>query len=131
MNSKKIYTGLNIQFPISRLILSGKKTVETRTYSIPKKYIGVDMLMVETPGKTGKFKSRIVAIIKFEKCFAYKNSEEFYKDFEQHCVTPSSIWGWSDRKPKWGWIISKVKKLDSPKVVKRRLGIIFSNGLEL
>ena len=32
MGKKKSYVGINIQFPISQLIVDGKKTIETRTY---------------------------------------------------------------------------------------------------
>ena len=36
----KRYTALNVQYPISQDILSGEKTIETRTYVIPEKYLG-------------------------------------------------------------------------------------------
>lgn len=95
--SKKTYTGINIQWPISELILSGQKTIETRTYPIPKKYLNQEMLMIETPGKNGKFKARIVAIIKFTDCFRYKNKKDFYKDSHKHFVTSSSEWAWGTK----------------------------------
>ena len=125
---KTTYTGINIQYPISQLILSGEKTIETRTYPIPAKYLGQDMLMIETPGKTGKFKSRIVAIIRFDECFPYKSSKEFYKDTKGHCVTPDSNWAWTDEKPKWGWPV-KYLALVKPKSVAKRLGIKFTLNL--
>lgn len=125
---KKTYTGLNIQYPISQLILSGEKTIETRTYPIPAKYLGQEMLMIETPGKTGKFKSRIVAIIRFDECFQYKNSKEFYKDVKRHCVTPDSTWAWSDEKPKWGWIINRIQVIQQ-KEIERPIGIKYTCDL--
>ncbi len=127
---KKTYTGINIQYPISQLILSKKKTIETRTYPIPEKYIGQELLMIETPGKNGKFKSRIVAIIKFESCFKYKNSNEFYKDKKKHFVEPDSLWAWSDESPKWAWE-TKIIKIIKPKSVDKRLGIKFTLNLSL
>ena len=100
--SKKTYTGINIQWPISQDILSGKKTIETRTYPIPEKYLNVEMAMIETPGKHGKFKARVVAIIKFTDYFQYKSKKSFYADKDKHLVTPDSPWAWQD-KEKWGW----------------------------
>ncbi len=126
--TKKSFTGINIQHPISQLILSGEKTIETRTYPIPQKYLGKELLMIETPGKLGKFKSRSVAVIVFEKCFPYKNSTEFYKDKRRHGVDISSPWAWSDEKPKWGWQIKSVHRL-KPKSVDKRLGIKFTLDL--
>jgi len=65
----KKLTGINIQFPISRLILSGEKTVETRTYPIPEHYINQELAIIETPGRDGDFKARIVGTIIFSGCF--------------------------------------------------------------
>lgn len=123
-------TGINVQYPISQLILSGRKTIETRTYPIPPKYIGKELLMIETPGKTGKFKSRSVAVIVFERCFLYRDSKEFYKDKKNHSVEPNSPWAWKDEKPKWGWEIKTVHRL-KPKSVDKRLGIKFTLNLSV
>jgi hypothetical protein len=73
----KLLPGINIQAPISSLIVSGQKVVETRTYKIPEKYLDKELYLVETPGKSGKFKARVIAIIKFTNCFQYKNIKEF------------------------------------------------------
>src|SRR5262245_57207558 len=96
-NTRTNYSGINIQWPISRLILSGEKTIETRTYPIPKKYIGMDMLLIETPGKRGAFKARIVGIIKFQDSFYYESKNEFLKDVGLHFVDEKSEWGWTDK----------------------------------
>ena len=52
-----VLPAINIQFPISELILSGKKTIETRTYALPEKYIERDLYLIETPGSNGAFKA--------------------------------------------------------------------------
>ncbi len=131
MSKMKTYTGINIQYPISQLILNGQKTIETRTYPIPEKYLGQDMLMIETPGKTGKFKSRIVAIIRFDFCSQYKNSNAFYKDIKLHHVTPDSNWAWIEGKPKWGWKITKLVTIKSPIKITKKIGIKFTNEISL
>ena len=129
--STKSYTGINIQYPISGEILAQKKTIETRTYPIPQKYIGKTLLFVETPGTKGKFKSRIVAKIVFAESFPYKSKSEFYADVGRHLVTSSSPWAWSDDKPKWGWVVKKITLLKTPVALKKRIGIKFTNGLVL
>lgn len=52
---KRTLCGINIQFPISQLIVDGSKTIETRTYPIPDHYIGKEMILIETPGKIKSF----------------------------------------------------------------------------
>ena len=127
--SSKDYTGVNIQFPISRDILSGKKTIETRTYPIPKAYLGKVLVIVETPGPTGDFKARVVGKIRFSECFQYPSKADFYKDVRKHLVTPESPWAWKD-KPKWAWVIESVEPLN--KVVPAgRIGIRYTKGLRV
>lgn len=127
---KKIYTGINIQWPISTLISSGQKTIETRTYPLPKKYIGVPLALIETPGKTGKFKARVIGIVTFAKSFQYKSKEEFYRDIERHKVSKDTEWSWAKKK-KWGWIIQSFVPLKKPRPLGSERGIIFRNNIEI
>lgn len=129
--STKLYTGINIQFPISRLILSGKKIIETRTYSIPKRLIGQELAIIETPGKTGKFKSRVIGLIVFGESFKYKSAKEFYADLERHCVSKDSDWAWNSKKGKWGWEIKKVTSLKNEIPLLKRSGIVYSKNIEI
>ena len=132
MNSeRKKYVGVNIQWPISELILDGSKTIETRTYPIPEHYLGQEMILIETPGKHGKFKSRMRAIIIFTECFQYDNETSFYSDTKHHAVTPDSDWAWTASKGKWGWKIKVVKKFQKPKPLKKRTGILYSRDLQI
>lgn len=124
------YTGINIQFPISRAITSGKKTVETRTYPLPEKYMNTELLMIETPGEEGTFTSRIVAIIKFTKSFPYKNKTAFYKDFKLHLVDKNSKWSWKN-KPKFGWTVEVIKVFDHPLPMNSQKGIVFTKNIKL
>lgn len=129
-NVGKSFAGINIQFPISQLILNGQKTIETRTYPIPKKYLGHEMVIIETPGRSGKFKARVVSIIKFEDCFQYTSKEEFYRDTKKHQITPNSPWSWEkSKKKKWGWVIAYITLLKKPIPLKRRSGIVFSKDV--
>jgi hypothetical protein len=126
----KVLPGLNIQYPISQLIVDRRKTIETRTYPLPLKYVDQDIYLIETPGDTGKFKARAVAILRFSGSFLYKSKAEFYRDSNQHCVDENSDWAWNE-KPKWGWKISFVKPLRKAKEVQHRRGIVFTNEVIL
>lgn len=126
---RKRLPGINIQFPISQLILSGDKTVETRTYPLPANYVNQPLYLVETPGKEGKFASRVVAIVRFGEPFLYKNEEEFYADHKRHKVDPKSPWRWNE-KAKWGWPILEVCKVKTS-TLKQRPGIKFTKQIDL
>lgn len=126
--SKKTYTGVNIQWPISELILSGEKTVETRTYALPEKYLGQPMVLIETPGKKGDFKARMVAVVKFTGSFKYKSKAAFYRDVDRHKVTKDSLWAWSDEKPKWGWKVEVLKTFKAQLAPKKK-GIVFTKNI--
>jgi len=127
--SNQLYTGINIQWPISQDIASGQKVVETRTYPIPEIYLNKEMLLVETPGPKGKFKARIIAIIKFTECHEYKNKKEFYNDSKKHLVTKDSPWAWKDKK-KFGWKVEFIKEISPPQEVTQR-GIVYRTKMKL
>jgi len=120
--------GLTIQAPISRLILDGSKSVETRTYPLSEKYVGKVMALIETPGPGREFKSRVIGLITFSRCFRYKNEEEFYEDYARHRVDAKSPWAWSNKKPKWGWEISHVEPISPPRKLKKRPGIVYTKS---
>jgi hypothetical protein len=125
----KHYSGINIQFPISRLILNKSKTIETRTYPVPSKYLNQEILMVETPGPSGNFKSRAVAIVRFNSCYKYRSKRHFYEEVHLHKVDSNSPWAWTKEKGKWAWTIDLVETLLSPVEIKKRLGIRFTKEI--
>ena len=118
------------QYPMahSELILNGEKTIETRTYPIPSKYLNQEMVLIETPGPKGKFKARTRAIIKFTDCFQYKTKKEFYADFNSHRVSKNSPWTWAD-KPKWGWRLQVIRQEGVREVQNK--GIIFTSSVPI
>lgn len=128
----KAYTGINIQWPISDLILKGKKTIETRTYPIPPKFVGQELVLIETPGKKGGFDARMVAIIVFGESFKYPSEKAFYKDTKKHGVTPDSEWAWKKDIGKWGWPIKSIKVFKKPTPVpKDKRGIRYRSELKV
>lgn len=127
-------SAINIQYPWTENILSGKKKIETRFYPLPKKYVGIELAIVETPGKSGQFKARIVGLVTFGPSFQYASRESFYKDSKRHLVTPhSDVFGWdpSDRRKKWGWPVTRVRRLRRPFPAKGKRGIVFTKRLAL
>lgn len=123
-------TGINIQWPISQLIFSGDKIIETRIYPLPDKYVGQKLVFIETPGPVGRFKSRAIGLITFGESFLYQNKSEFYADFERHLVSKASPWAWRTGK-KYGWPVIKIARFDQPIEIQQRKGIIFTNNLTI
>jgi hypothetical protein len=123
--------GLNIQCPWADLLMSGSKTVETRSYHLPLKYVGVPLALIETPGKTGKFKSRIIGLITFNESFKYKSKDHWTYDYYRHMVNEKDIYGWNDFKDKYGWVVGNVEKFNTPIKPPKRRGIIFTKGCDI
>ena len=127
----RIISGINIQAPWTTLLLDGKKTIETRTYPIPKHYIDQELVIIETPGKKGKFRSRMIGLIVFGESFRYESSTEFYADFSRHFVTKESAWAWHNTKPKWGWPVQVVKQFKKAIPLEKRGGIKFTKNIKI
>ena len=123
-------TGLNIQIPWSRLLIDGAKSVETRSYPLPIKYEGVELALIETPGKNGQFKSRIIGTITFSHSFLYTDKRLWLSDYNRHRVKEDDkFYGWNPDKCKYGWVVSNIVKFDHPMLVKKNKGIIFTNNV--
>src|SRR5437660_375608 len=126
----KLYTGINIQFPISEMILCGKKTIETRTYPIPLLLVGKELAFIETPGQEGSFKARIVGTIVFGTSFPYKSKRSFYDDYDRHLVDRHSSWKWTPEKKKFGWPILKVIVFREQLPAPLKKGIKFTKNIK-
>jgi hypothetical protein len=121
-------TGLNIQCPWSQLLINGDKSVETRSYPLPKKYEGVELALIETPGKYGQFKSRIIGTITFSHYFKYPDEQSWMDDYNRHKVEKlDEFYGWNPDKPKYGWVVSNIEKFDEPIPYLKKKGIVFTN----
>lgn len=121
--------GINIQSPWSSLLINGVKSVETRTYHLPEKYIGEELALIETPGKKGKFKSRIIGTITFSHSFKYPDKQAWIDDYNRHKVEDNNEdYGWIENKPKYGWVVSDIKKFDNPISPPKKRGIVFTKN---
>jgi len=124
-------TGINIQTPWSQLLINSDKCVETRSYTLPDKYIGEELFLIETPGKRGKFKARIIGTITFSHSFKYNSSQEWAGDYNRHRVEKDSIFGWNEDKDKYGWVVSDIVKFEEYIKAPSNKGVIFTNGCEI
>lgn len=124
-------TGINIQYPWSQLLINGDKCVETRGYPLPNKYLGETLALIETPGKIGKFKARIIGTIVFSHCFQYDSYQEWISDYNRHLVkSDNPYFGWNN-KPKYGWVVCQINKFDQVISAPENKGIIFTNNCML
>lgn len=122
--------GLNIQIPWSRLLINGSKSVETRSYPLPKKYEGVELALIETPGKYGRFKSQIIGTITFSHSFEYPDKNAWIDDYNRHKVEEGDEFcDWNDNKKKYGWVVSNIVKFDEIIPVSRKKGIVFTHNI--
>jgi len=123
-------TGLNIQSPWSTLLINGEKSVETRSYRLPKKYEGIPLALIETPGKNGKFKSRIIGEITFSHSFLYVTKNEWVSDYNRHKVNEDDKnFGWNPLVSKYGWVVSNITKYEQPIQVNKKKGIVFTANI--
>jgi hypothetical protein len=121
-------TGLNIQIPWSTLLINGDKSVETRSYHLPEKYVGVELALIETPGKYGQFKSRIIGTITFSHSFQYPDKQSWIDDYNRHKVEElDEFYSWNPDKPRYGWVVSNIEKFDEPIPYLKKKGIVFTH----
>jgi hypothetical protein len=132
-NAAILLPALNVQVPWSALLLSGSKTVETRGYALPSKYVNVPLLVVETPGSHGRTfgveTARSTGILVFSHCFQYSNEEHWKSDVNRHRVEPGHpLFGYVPTKPKWGWVVAHASVFPKPEPAPLRRGIVFTSA---
>jgi hypothetical protein len=114
--------------------MSGKKTVETRSYPIPQKYIGQPLALIETPGPRGKREAgiehaRIIGIVTFSRSFEYKTKRHWLQDVARHCVKGDDPqFQYQLGKPKWGWEIGRVQPIVPAVDAPLKKGIVFAKS---
>ncbi len=134
----KTIPGINVQWPWSELLISGKKTVETRTYPLPEKYIGVELALIETPGSKGKKeagikKARVIGTITFGEAFKYRTESEWKGDEQRHLVdTSDPQFSWKKRKQNvWGWTVIRFKRFKRAIPAPNKRGIVFATSCKV
>lgn len=125
--------GVNILFPWSQLIATGKKTVETRGYKLPANYENKFLYIIETYGvlKPGseKRKAQIIGMVKFSGSFKYRSYAEWREDFSRHQVNvDDQQFSYRDDEEKWGWEIAEAICLPTPLDAPASKGIKFTKN---
>lgn len=124
-----IIPGINIQAPWSQLILCGQKTVETRSYPLPERHKGKMLAIIETPGRDkGLSKAKMIGVVVFSDSFLYENREDWLMDIDRHLVQPNDpLYKYTPNKPKYGWAVQSVVRLESFVPPPKKRGIIFAS----
>ena len=125
--------GINIQAPWAQAILSGRKVIETRFYPMPAKWIDQPLAIIETPGRTGRFKRRIAGLVIFGPSWCYAHKTAFAQNSANHLVDADDpLFGWkSDDKPKWAWPVQWVEAYQQPLPPAFRAGIRYARAVEI
>lgn len=122
-------SGINIQWPWSELLISGKKKIETRSYKLPEKFKNKPMALIETPGKRKDFKARIIGVIVFTESKEYKNKTSWLRDQKLHLVDSNDeVFKFITGKKKFGWIVGKYYLLDESLEPSQTRGIIYATS---
>lgn len=134
MSNYHLLDGINIQWPWSELLISGKKTIETRGYPLPERLAGKQLALIETPGKKGRkeagiVSARIVGTITFKKSYMYGSKKDWTKEYDLHLVPENDIvYGYTAQKPKWGWVVESVVRLAEPVSPPKKRGIVYAKN---
>lgn len=134
---KQTIPGVNIQWPWSRLLMSGEKTIETRGYPLPEKFKHVTLAVIETPGPHGLKeanikKARIIGTITFGGSKKYQSKNEWAADFASHRVKGDDpVFSYQAGTPKFGWIVESFTVLEAPIPAPKKKGIVFATRCDV
>ena len=115
--------GLNLQWPFSRLLLTGQKTIEVRKYPLFRSIQDCSSMafIVETPGESNDafavavgtgleqlsprpVKAQIIGVARFQDDGEYTDVAAYQADRAQHCINPdcsSKEWNGAGKRYKW------------------------------
>ncbi len=137
MPNYRLIDGINIQWPWSELLLSGKKTVETRSYPLPERLKNIELAIIETPGPKGKKnaglnKARIIGTIIFTDSYQYKSRAHWIKEYALHRVEHDDRqFAFVSNKKKFAWTVGVVKRLISPVPPPAKRGIVLAKNCKI
>jgi hypothetical protein len=123
------HPGINMQAPWCELLLSGEKTIETRSYPLPDRLKHQWIWLIETPGPKGKFKARVRGRIKFYDSFEYRKKSDWIADFPRHRVrSHDPLYAYQQGKRKFGWLVEDVEPCQTFFNPPKKRGIVYTKS---
>lgn len=137
---------LEVRAPFAALLVTGAKTVETRSYALPERLVGRDLLVLATPAPrkdTGRAVASalpdaltavspcvVVGTVRFSRCVRYRSLYSWEQDKPRHKVADDSVWSWHNVPgPVYAWVVESATRLDTPEVpppgLRRQLNSLF------
>jgi len=138
-----------MQSPWGSLLLDGSKTIETRTYNLPKKLLGKKIHILESSAgidgrsslgniltldcESKQLPVSFIGWVVFGRVINYRYRVKFEADEEKHLVGKGSVYGWNDDKQSviYGWQVEKKGKYEkdhpypTPHCLVRRMRSLF------
>lgn len=107
-----ILPALYVRSQWARRIAEGSKSIETRGYRMPDKYLGEWVAIVQS--NRGE-KSKVVCLAYISGSFKYISEQEFRCDAAAHRIPKGHIlYDWGTTPEKWGWKIAMVAGIGDP-----------------
>ena len=133
--------GINIQYPFSRLILFGVKTVEVRTYPLGDRNLGgdyEDLFLIETPGSRNlkgalvdprypigppPSVAQVIGIVRFSSSEQYANMPtskyqwhmpSWIKHRSKHRIKEGGHYDWNRKDAMYAWYVDNVQPFSEP-----------------
>jgi hypothetical protein len=132
LKADSLIPGINVLFPWSQLILSGKKKIETRSYRLPQKYLGIPLALIETPGTNKKIQSRTIAVVVFKEAYQYSSLAHWKLEAHLHLVPLSDAsYSFGTTTERWAWVVDKVIPLEYPVLPPKPRGIRFASACKV
>jgi hypothetical protein len=87
------------------------------------------LAVIETPGKDKSMgKTKIIGIVIFSHSFRYENRKQWLEDIDRHMVEPNnSLYNFTPSKPKYGWVVQSVVRLETIVRPPKKRGIVFAS----
>jgi hypothetical protein len=102
--------GLFVQRPFASSLVHGTKTIETRSYKLPRHLMGETVYIIETPRsgyRRAGDRGVIVGTVRFDGWKRYRNRDEWLADYPSHLVSDGDErYGWRHDRPKFGWTVA-------------------------
>ena len=123
--------GLNIQYPFSRLILLGAKSIEARTFPLGHLNIAnadEELFLIETPGAKNARgavvddipigpppqRAQVIGTVSFSASQAYASESAWKRDRPKHCIREGGRYDWGGTGEMHAWYVDKVQRFSEP-----------------